>query len=113
MEYITNQIDGDIKKYQTKMLEYFKLDSFNEKELTTCVVKLYNKIKITSRYKNELHEIMKEKASSILSEDPVIGFMLFFSFDTYEICFDTIDVLLNGTDEEWDESLKNFRDIVC
>ena len=112
MEYITNQIDGDTDLYQAKMLEYFGLDSFNEKDLTSSVVKLYNQIKKTSRYKNELHELMKERAGSILSEDPVIGLMLFLSFDTYEICFDTIQFLLNGTDDEWDESLKKFKDAI-
>jgi hypothetical protein len=112
MEYITSQTNPETEIYQTKMLEYFELTSFNEQQLTTCVVKLYNQIKNSSRYKTELHEIMKQKAAKILSEDPVIGFMLFFSFDTYEICYNTIQILLNGNDEEWEEALKIFKEAI-
>ena len=109
MEYITNQDDRENEEYQANMLKYFELESFDEKQLTTCVVKLYNQIKKSPRYKEELHDIMKENASNILSEDPVIGFMLFFSFDTYEITYKTTQVLIYGTDEEWDETIELFK----
>ena len=109
MEYINNENDDEKEVYQKKMLEYFGLESFNEKKLTAEVVKLYNQIKKSPRYKEELHDIMKENASNILSEDPVIGFMLFFSFDTYEITYKTTQVLIYGTDEEWDETIELFK----
>lgn len=112
MEYITNQNNEENELYQNKMLEYFGLETFNEKLLTAGVIKLYNQVKKNPRYKEELHEVMKTKAATILSEDPVIGFMLFFSFDTYEIIYNTIQVLQNGTDEEWDEAFKEFKESI-
>jgi hypothetical protein len=112
MEYITNQDDRENEEYQANMLKYFELESFDEKQLTTCVVKLYNQIKKRPRYKEELHEIMKTKAATILSEDPVIGFMLFFSFDTYEVTYNTVQVLLTGSEEEWDRALEQFKEAI-
>lgn len=112
MEYITKKEDRENQEYQEKMLEYFELDVFDEKKLTNSIIQLYNKIKRKSRYTEELLSIMKDKASTIFSNDPIIGFMLFFSFDTHEICYNTIQVLLHGNDEEWEESLKKFKEAI-
>ena len=88
-------------EYQEKVLQIFNLDEYNNEILTEAVTALYNKVKETPRYK-DIHPKLMEKANLLLSDDPVIGFMIYYSYDTIDVFHRYIEVCLNGTDQEWE-----------
>ena len=63
--------------YQKDMLGVFGIDTFEDTAINESIADLYERVKDIA----ELQECMKNYASLFLSEDPLTGLMVMFSFD--------------------------------
>ena len=61
--------------YRQDLLNIFDMDDFNESRLNRKIGEVYDSVK------NQLEPCIQKAAASIVSEDPISGFMVLFSFD--------------------------------
>ena len=61
--------------YRQDLLNIFDMEDFNESRLNRKICELYDSVK------NKLEPCIQKAAASIVSEDPISGFMVLFSFD--------------------------------
>ena len=66
--------------YRKQLLQVFGMETFDITLINKEVEKLYEMVK----HDNELRELCKQNAGQMLSEDLHLGFMLCFSFDSFE-----------------------------
>ena len=88
--------------YQKDVLGIFGLDEFEDKAINDSVADLYERVKSCE----ELQECMKQCAALFMSEDPMTGLMVLFSFDYMHITH----LCLVGYLEQNEELFRNRLD---
>ena len=68
------------EEYQKALLEFFKLDNYDEESIMMKTDLLYSKAKNLKVFKDRTEEL----AGSIMSTDLEMGFMLMFSYDNLD-----------------------------
>ena len=83
VELIYNTLTGETSeiRYRKEFLDVFDLLIFNLEQINQEIEHIFKCFKDNS----EFVKCMKNKASRMLSTDPIVGFMLCFSFDEFHI----------------------------
>ena len=89
-----NKYEGDKSDsiYRKELMEVFNLEYFEIDVLNKKIETLYDLVK----HDDELRKMCKENAGRMLSEDPVFGFMLCFSYDSFANTHELICKLLSA-----------------
>jgi len=91
--------------YQKDMLGIFGLKEFDDNAINKCVEEIYEKIK----ERDEFQECMKKGSNKFLTEDPITGFMVMFSFDFMYITHMCIQAVLNNNNELYETSMQKLK----